>query len=448
MIRRTIREWERIGYGGDETTIPTAQADSIAAVARASIFSGKHGNGVLEHGRKGLRAQGVVGVIATPECQLEILPKIEGNGTDEIPNSSLRNRLIHMISAVYDLPIEVSAITQLGSQQDTVLEILIRLFCDKLINSIRRGMPRKYLGHHDDLASLRGTIDVARQFSVLAFSPQKLACRFDELSSDILLNQVMRAAVTKLSRLAKSAKVQRILRELQFAYADIADIPAKSIRWNQIMFDRTNQRWSELVSLARLFLTDNHHQTSAGNIHGHALLFEMNILFERYIARILTSALVATNLDVSSQGGHRDCLYEGTVGRFRTRPDLIIRQSGKIVLIIDTKWKRLTPQFDDPKHGVSQTDVYQLMAYSQLYDCQNVMLLYPHHGGLQPERIRRRHSIAFPNSVRTLTFATIDVGGPLGSHKTALRQLIRDVLPRDLGCSQFPERGIAVGGAT
>ena len=71
MIRRTIREWERIGYGMDETTIPAPQADRIAATARASEFSGIGGEGVLEHGRKGLRARGVVGVIATPDCQLE-----------------------------------------------------------------------------------------------------------------------------------------------------------------------------------------------------------------------------------------------------------------------------------------------------------------------------------------------------------------------------------------
>ena len=71
MIRRTIREWERIGYGTDETTIPAPQADRIAAQTRASTFSGLGGEGVLEHGRKGLRARGVVGVIATPTASLK-----------------------------------------------------------------------------------------------------------------------------------------------------------------------------------------------------------------------------------------------------------------------------------------------------------------------------------------------------------------------------------------
>jgi len=57
MIRRTIREWERIGYGTDDTTLPEMQADRIAAVAQSSTFSGRGGEGVLEHGRTGLRAR-------------------------------------------------------------------------------------------------------------------------------------------------------------------------------------------------------------------------------------------------------------------------------------------------------------------------------------------------------------------------------------------------------
>ena len=431
MIRRTIREWEHIAYGPGDTEIAEMQADRIAAVARASSFSGRGGEDVLEHGRKGLRARGVVGVIATPGCQLEILPKIEGGGESGVSDAVLRQRLIHMLAVAYDLPIEAGAMTQLGWQRETVLELLIRLFCAKLTDAVRQGMPRHYLEHEDDLPALRGRLDVTRQFSTLAVSPQKLACRFDALSPDIALNQVMRAAVSKLSRLSGAPDNQRALRELSFVYADVADVPPNALGWNRIVLDRTNRRWRDLLSLARLFLSDRHQQTSAGTIDGHALLFEMNVLFEAYVERILSRALAGTGFHVSSQGGHRNCLYEGETGRFRTRPDLIVRQGERIALIIDTKWKRMTPQIDDPKQGVSQADVYQLMAYGRLYDCPDVVLLYPHHGDLPPDPIRRRYSIGKRGAEDTLLVATQDLAGPLRSHKDALRQLVLDCLQRD-----------------
>lgn len=427
MIRRTIREWERIGYGTDETTIPVPQADRIAATARASEFSGVGGEGVLEHGRKGLRARGVVGIIATPDCQLEILPKIEGAGESSVDNATLRHRLIHMLAMAWNIRIDAGAMTQLAWQRDTILELLIRLFCNKLADMVRQGMPRQYTDQEADLPALRGRLDVTRQFSALAVSPQMLACRFDGLSPDIALNQVMRATISKLSRIAQAPDNQRTLRELSFAYADISMVPFGALRWDLIVLDRTNTRWRELLSLARLFLDDRYQQTSAGSIQGHALLFEMNVLFEAYVARLLARALAGTDLSVSAQGGHRDCLFEGDIGRFRTRPDLIISRDGSINFIVDTKWKRIT-RVDDPKQGVNQGDVYQLMAYGRVYDCPHVVLLFPHHAALPPDPILQRYSIAMPGAKESLFVATLDVTGSHRTHETALRALILDRL--------------------
>lgn len=39
--------------------------------------------------------------------------------------------------------------------------------------------------------------------------------------------------------------------------------------------------------------------------------------------------------------------------------------------VVDTKWKRISNRIDDLKHGVSQADVYQMMAYGQLMDRRN-----------------------------------------------------------------------------
>ena len=425
MIRRTIREWERISYGTGETEIPESLADRVAATARASAFAGSGGEGVLEHRRNGLRARGVVGVIATQGCQLEILPKIEGACESRVDHATLRERLVHMLALARDIRIDARGVAQLAWQRDTILEVLIRLYCGRLMDAVRQGLPQQYTDQQDDLPSLRGRLDVTRQFSTLVVSPQRLACRFDERSPDVALNQVMRATIGKLSRLAQAPDNQRALRELSFAYADISDVPPGALRWDLIVLDRTSTRWRELVALARLFLGDRHQQTSAGPVEGYALLFEMNVLFEEYVARLLARALSGTGLSVAAQGGHRDCLFEGETGRFRTRPDVIVRHRNGIALIVDTKWKRIKG-IDDPKQGVSQADVYQLMAYGRVYECTDVVLLYPHHGELPPEPILRQYSIGKPGAQEGLLVATLDVTGSRRNHEAALRRLVLD----------------------
>lgn len=382
MIRRTILEWESLPYGPHPTKeIPDHAADRIAAVAAASPLAGHDGGGVLQHGRKALRARGVVGVIAAGGATLEILPKIDIPGEDgDRATGSIRRRLVHMLAVALNLKIDAGQVTALDWQRETLLEILIRLFSEKLVDAVRQGMPRRYIEHADDLPALRGRLNVTRQFTTLAVEPSRLACRYDALTPDIALNRIMKVAVTRLSRIARTTDNQRRLRELAFAYADIADVPVSALRWDGVVLDRTNGRWRELLSLARSLLGERFQTTSAGGSDGFSLLFEMNTLFEEYVARMLKRALADTDLRVVSQGGRLYCLEtEDRRRAFQTRPDILIKRGDVVLQVIDTKWKRIAARIDDPKRGVSQADVYQMMAYGRLYRCGKLSLLYPHH---------------------------------------------------------------------
>jgi 5-methylcytosine-specific restriction enzyme subunit McrC len=147
VIRRTLLEWQSLKYGdnlADLTTIPDWAADRLAAVAKTSPLGGEGGARVLQHGRRSLRAAQVVGIIAAQGCTLEILPKIDGlDGND----SRTRQNLIHMLATAIDLDISPGALTDVGWQRENLLEILIRLFVDKLFVQVHRGLPRRYVSH-------------------------------------------------------------------------------------------------------------------------------------------------------------------------------------------------------------------------------------------------------------------------------------------------------------
>lgn len=412
MPAYTLREWEALPHGEGEGCIPEHFAERLAALARASTFAGRGGGGVLEDRRHELRARGVVGVLATNGCSLEILPKIDvdGRGGEARQNAAIRKRLVHMLAVALDLKIETGQVTELDWQRETLLEILIRIFCLKLTDAVRRGMPRRYIVQEDDLAALRGTLDLSRQFTRFAANPSRLACKFDVLSEDIALNRIMKAAVAHLFRMSRNASNQQRLRELAFVYADISDVAVSSLRWDEVIIDRTNRAWQELFGMAQLFLRNRYQTTSTGSGRGTALLFEMNALFEEYVGRLLTRALAGTEYRVTLQGGRLYCLTSLDDERpvFQTKPDILIWRAGQVAHVIDTKWKRISPQIDDRKQGVSQGDVYQMMAYAQLYGAPRLTLLYPHHAGLGgKELVHARHRISGHETI--LEMASIDV---------------------------------------
>ena len=167
MTSYTVREWDKLPYGDREGQIPQSRADRLASLAARSTFAGRGGSGVLDHGRHALRARGVVGIVATPEYSLEILPKIDiaPDQTLELQTAAIRKRLIHMMAVALDLQIDLGRVTDLAWQRETLLEILIRIFTDKLTDALRKGRPRRYVGHEEDLPTLGGRLDVTRQFT-------------------------------------------------------------------------------------------------------------------------------------------------------------------------------------------------------------------------------------------------------------------------------------------
>ena len=425
----TLGEWKTLPHGNGEGCIPSHLATRLVALAKTSAFAGRGGSGVLEDRRHELRARGVVGVLAVQGCSLEILPKIDVVA-EEGPerHAAIRKRLVHMLAVALDLKIETGRITELDWQRNTLLEILIRIFCDKLTDAVRRGMPRRYLGHEDDLSTLRGTLNVPSQFTRHAVNPGILACRFDELSEDIALNRIMKAAVAQLFRMSRNAANQQRLRELAFVYADITDVPAPALKWGEVVIDRTNRAWRELFDMAQLFLRNRYQTTSSGSGQGMALLFEMNDLFEQYVGRLVSRALAGTEFRVTLQGGRLFCLTALHDERavFQTKPDILIWQVGQVTHVIDTKWKRISARIDDPKQGVSQGDVYQMMAYAHLYKAPRLTLLYPHHEGLGDEEgVQAQFRITGQETV--LKTASVDVAD--GDEKALVKRLRDKILP-------------------
>jgi len=395
MTHLTAHEWGRVavhnGTGpAPERAFTRGQANALLLAARSHPLANRSGTNILVDRYTEIWAQQVVGVIAAPGCSLEILPKIDAASDEN--DETIRTRLVSMLDVALGLKLGDGQALAMARQKETLLDILIRLFADRLLAEGRRGLPRAYLTQEDDLAALRGRLDVIRQFTHHAVRPDRLACRFDSLMSDTPLLRIMKACVLMLRRHARSVETQRRLDELRFLLSEVSDVPVTALPWAQVRIDRTNRRWETLYGLAKLFLKREWQRTNhdAKASQGITLLFAMNDLFEAYIAAIARRALRNSDLTVHSQGGLRYCLMEeGESGRqrFQATPDILIKRDGQVTMVIDTKWKMIGQNPEDKKRGVSQSDVYQMMAYARLYECREVMLLYPHHAGLGPDAL-------------------------------------------------------------
>lgn len=429
MTHLTVHEWGGISVcpqnGRDGANAFTrAEANALLAAARAHPLSNRHGTNILIDRHSEIIARQMVGVIAAPGCSLEILPKIDPETIE--PNSAIRHRLVRMLDVAIGLELGDGQTAAMARQTDTLLDILIRLFADRLLVEVLRGMPRAYLMQEDDLSALRGRLNVGRQFTALAVRSDRLACRYDALLADTPLLRIMKACVVLLRRHARVADTIRRLDALRFLLAEISDVPLGTLPWSQVCIDRTNRRWQTLYGLARLFLKRTwqatHHDSREKD--GITLLFPMNELFEAYIAALAKRALRGSEWTVHTQGGGSFCLIEeGEGGRqcFQTKPDLLIKRGSNTAMVIDTKWKRIGCNPEDAKRGVSQADIYQMMAYARLYRCPDVMLLYPHHAELGADTLNVAYRVlAGEERLRVASVNLVSGEAALVAHLAAL----------------------------
>lgn len=385
MAVLALREYQSIDYGPafvpEKRTVTLAQHRALERFSEG--YKRLHKVTVFQNGpRQSLIAQNFVGVVNLGRDLVEVLPKIEG----EI--SHVRHNLARMIATVMDLELYDGDASKIEKSDDSILEILIRLFCDRLWQSIRRGMVRRYETRSENLPLLRGRLSVTEQIRQNLARPDRLACVFDEFSENNPLNQALKAALRVLAKVARSQANQRNIAELIFCFQDVDDVVPVTINWELASTNRLSAAYTPLLALARLFIEGKSPDVVSGTGAGFALLFDMNKLFESYIGTIARRVFGAQGLTVSLQGP-RKYLAERSNGSpvFQLRPDIVASHESGVAFIIDTKWKRLDES--DNREGIATPDIYQMYAYANLYAAPDVVLLYPHHAGLghwQPKR--------------------------------------------------------------
>lgn len=401
----TVHEWKEltIGAGG----VPQPVAQRLHALAERETRRLRVPQPVLSRtARPGLRAGQVVGVMTVPGGSVEILPKVGGD-----QHEAGRHALTRMLAVAWDLPTVASDPALMGTQRGDLLEVLVRVFADNLLAAVRRGLPHRYLRREDDLPLLRGKLDVRRQLTRHASRADRLACAFDELSVDTPLNRVLRGAVRRLAPVARTSANRRKLQELAARFESVGD-SADPLR-EPARLDRTNTAFHRLHAMARRFLAADWQSTSAGRSEGFGLLFPMNELFEAFVGRSMQRALVRRNVRLQHRGSY--ALESGGAGLFALRPDIVVDDD----IVIDTKWKRLNP--NHPRLGVAESDVYQMLAYSQAYRARRLVLLYPWHEDLSQAGVCRSWRVY--GAPTKFDIATVDIRKP-EEMRSELRKIV------------------------
>lgn len=375
---------------------------------------------VFQHGpRNTLIAQNYVGVIRLESIQVEVLPKVHAQ------ESQVRRNLIEMVAGTLKLQLLGGVAGEMERSSHSVLDALIRLYCEMLWKAVHQGLVKRYETQEQNLAVLRGRLNISQQLRHNVARPDRLHCSFDEFTPDIEVNRVLKLSLRVLHRLVKTERTARSIAELLMCFDEVTDVPASSLRWERVVTDRLSESYAPLIRMAKMFIEGYTPDLVAGGSNGFAVVFDMNELFEEFVGRKIQRLPSLPGMRTLLQSPVRHLARQDLEDCFQLRPDIVVLDGPTPLVVLDTKWKRLKPaaSYD----GLSTADIYQMYAYAQRYAVRNVILLYPHHpelGAWKP--LRNTYAFAATHGAtgpQFLSVATVELES-LATVPTQLRSIL------------------------
>jgi 5-methylcytosine-specific restriction enzyme subunit McrC len=242
-----------------------------------------------------------------------------------------------------------------------LLEIIVELLCREIDALLKLGIFKEYIHLEEALSVLRGRPDLRRQLTDNYLSPIKIACCFDELSTDVLENRVIRAALETARRLRLPKRLAlRVQYQLgvfnELCGAHRGDFPC-------FTYNRLNEHYRHAHELCRLLLETS----GTGDLFFReekgffTLLIDMNLLFERFVARLIENYL-PSGWSLKAQYVKSDAITREDGGSYREiRPDLLLVAPDGSKRIIDTKYKLYN------RVRIETADLFQLAFYAQAF---------------------------------------------------------------------------------
>lgn len=333
-------------------------------------------------GRRVVQVTSYVGVIRSPNgYQIEVLPKVGkaiGGGAEEA-----RQLLIEMLRCLHGFRHVLSDSAKLSAVRMPLLEIFITEFLRAVEQIVKRGLRSDYQLRQDNLFALRGKLMVSQHLRQNLFRADRFFTEHDEFSIDRPENRLLRSALLRVLMLTGAQANQRLARELDFVFAEVQPSTQIKIDFQKVRLDRGMGYYAAALEWARLILNEESPLTGLGNHVAPSLLFPMEAVFEAYVAKHLAKQLVPSFL-LKTQARSRHLVRHCEKNWFQLKPDLLIRNAERDLMVLDTKWKLLDSLKANgtDKYGLSQTDFYQLQAYglSYLNGTGDVVLIYPKTG--------------------------------------------------------------------
>ena len=253
---------------------------------------------------------------------------------------------------------------------DNLHNLFAAILAKGIGRQLKQGLYREYINCKEDIAVVRGKINMPGTIQNRLARRQVLTCEYDELSENNILNQILKTTVMILLRHAKvDAKHKNDLKKEMLFFSNIDTVDPASVRWSSIRFQRNNNTYRMLISLCQLMLEGMLLTTDDGEYKLATFIDEqrMSRLYEKFILEYYAKECPQIKATASQIPWALD---DGIGTMLPTMQSDIMLSQGNKVLIIDAKYYTHTTQTQYDVHTLHSNNLYQIFTYVKNRDAE------------------------------------------------------------------------------
>lgn len=269
---------------------------------------------------------------------------------------------------------------------ENVLDLLAVVLVQGVEHLARRGLEQSYEQRQDEIAGVRGRIDVLR--STRRFLPQhgKATCIFDELSVDTLPNRIIKSTLRALERhSALASKVRHRVHQIRSQLPGISEVHVTTQAFRRVQLHANNRYYAFLLSVCKLIAENSFVDSESGKFRFYDFVRDERVMsgvFQNFLYHFAKREISTCQVDRPHINWSASSETDPTLAFLpRMETDMVLRQ-GNQCLIVDAKYyhKTMISRFGSEKFHIE--NFYQLMSYLSNYEVRpgeiaSGMLIYP-----------------------------------------------------------------------
>lgn len=235
---------------------------------------------------------------------------------------------------------------------------------------LKQGLYREYVNHKENLPVVRGKIDIPATMKQRMIRKRLVACEYDDLSVNNLLNQIVKTTIQLLLRYPRVEPTYKneLKKEMLF-FSDVDTIDPTAIRWSAIRLDRNNSSYRMLIGICQLILEGMLLTTDSGEYKLATFIDEqhMSRLYEKFILEYYATECPQVSATASRISWALD---DGGGTLLPVMQSDIMLTKNTTVLIIDAKYYAHTTQSRYDVHTLHSGNLYQMFTYVKNKDAE------------------------------------------------------------------------------